>query len=78
VQTHSQRGGFPAFLKSAVAPHTGKQIHVVLDNLSTHTTSDIIAWLQKNQHVCNTAHDTADPATNPQMLTLLVPTERRP
>jgi diadenosine tetraphosphate (Ap4A) HIT family hydrolase len=24
---------------------------VVLDNLSTHTTPDIIAWLQKNQHV---------------------------
>jgi transposase len=28
---------FLAFLKKAVKPHTGKDIHVVLDNLSTHT-----------------------------------------
>jgi hypothetical protein len=33
------RGGasFLAFLKKAVQPHRGKQVHVVLDNLSTHT-----------------------------------------
>jgi transposase len=29
---------FLAFLKRAVKPHAGKDIHVVLDNLSTHTT----------------------------------------
>jgi transposase len=29
---------FLAFLKRAVKPHAGKNIHVVLDNLSTHTT----------------------------------------
>ncbi|KFU75648.1 IS630 family transposase, partial [Amycolatopsis lurida] len=29
----------------------GQQIHVVLDNLSTHTTPDIVAWLEKNPHV---------------------------
>ena len=29
---------FLAFLKKAVKPHAGKEIHVVLDNLSTHTT----------------------------------------
>lgn len=42
---------FLAFLKKAVKPHTGKEIHVVLDNLSTHTTPDVKAWLAKNPHV---------------------------
>jgi transposase len=42
---------FLAFLKRAVKPHAGKQIHVVLDNLSTHTTPDVTAWLERNQHV---------------------------
>jgi transposase len=42
----SARNGpaFLAFLKKAVAPHTG-EIHVVLDNLSTHTTPDVKARL---------------------------------
>jgi transposase len=42
---------FLAFLKKAVKPHAGKQIHVVLDNLSTHTTPDVQAWLARNRHV---------------------------
>jgi len=42
---------FLAFLKKAVKPHAGKEIHVVLDNLSTHTTPDVVAWLEKNGHV---------------------------
>ena len=42
---------FLAFLKKAVKPHTGKDIHVVLDNLSTHNTPDVQAWLAKNPHV---------------------------
>jgi hypothetical protein len=42
---------FLAFPKRAVAPHAGQQIHVVLDNLSTHTTPDILAWLEKHRHV---------------------------
>jgi AcrR family transcriptional regulator len=42
---------FLAFLKKAVKPHAGKEIHVVLDNLSTHTTPDVKAWLEKNPHV---------------------------
>jgi transposase len=42
---------FLAFLKKAVEPHAGKEIHVVLDNLSTHTTPDVEAWLEKNPHV---------------------------
>ncbi|RZB19865.1 hypothetical protein StrepF001_01210 [Streptomyces sp. F001] len=31
---------FLAFLKKAVKPHAGKDIHVFLDNLSTHTTPE--------------------------------------
>ncbi|MFD7781487.1 IS630 family transposase [Streptomyces sp. NPDC059753] len=42
---------FLAFLKKAVRPHAGKDIHVVLDNLSTHTTPDVREWLSKNPQV---------------------------
>lgn len=42
---------FLAFLKKAVKPHAGKDIHVVLDNLSTHTTPDVKEWLSKNPQV---------------------------
>jgi transposase len=42
---------FLAFLKKAVKPHVGKDIHVVLDNLSTHTTPEVEEWLSKNPHV---------------------------
>ncbi|MCM3923529.1 IS630 family transposase [Frankia sp. AiPs1] len=42
---------FLAFLTNAVAPHTGREIHVVLDNLSTHTTPEVHAWLDANPHV---------------------------
>ncbi|MGI5401459.1 transposase [Streptomyces sp. CA-135486] len=42
---------FLAFMEKAVTPHAGKEIHVVLDNLSTHPTPDVKAWLAKNPHV---------------------------
>ncbi|WUK26465.1 IS630 family transposase [Streptomyces sp. NBC_00371] len=42
---------FLAFLRKAVRPHAGKDIHVVLDNLSTHTTPEVKEWLAKNPHV---------------------------
>ena len=42
---------FLAFLKKAVKPHAGKDIHVVLDNLSTHTTPEVTAWLTDNPQV---------------------------
>jgi transposase len=42
---------FLAFLKKAVKPHVGKEVHVVLDNLSTHTTPEVKAWLEKNPNV---------------------------
>ena len=32
-------------------PHAGKDIHVILDNLSTHTTPDVAQWLIDNPHV---------------------------
>lgn len=42
---------FLAFLKKAVKPHQGKDVHVVLDNLSTHTTPEVMAWLTDNPQV---------------------------
>src|SRR5215208_3269176 len=42
---------FLAFLRKAVKPHVGTDIHVVLDNLSTHTTPEVTAWLERNPHV---------------------------
>jgi len=42
---------FLTFLKKAVAPHAGREIHVVLDNLSTHTTPHVRAWLNANPNV---------------------------
>jgi transposase len=50
---YSQRTGteFLAFLRKAVKPHTGRQIHVVLDNLSTHDTPEVQAWLEAHPNV---------------------------
>ena len=42
---------FLAFLKKVVKPHIDKEIHVVLDNLSTHTTPEVYAWLEKNPYI---------------------------
>lgn len=42
---------FLDFLKKAVKPHAEKPIHVVLDNLSTHTTPDVKDWLDANPHI---------------------------
>jgi len=42
---------FLDFLNKAVKSHADKQIHVVLDNLSTHTTPEVVAWLENNPHV---------------------------
>jgi transposase len=42
---------FLAFVKKAVKPHAGKEIHIVLDNLSTHTTPEVREWLAKNPHI---------------------------
>lgn len=42
---------FLDFLIKATQPHAGKQIHVVVDNLSTHTTPEVKAWLGANPNV---------------------------
>jgi transposase len=42
---------FLAFLKRVVRQHPGKDIHIVLDNLSTHTTPDVQKWLAANADV---------------------------
>lgn len=42
---------FLAFLKQTVKPHQGKEIHIVLDNLSTHTTPEVTAWLDQHPQV---------------------------
>lgn len=42
---------FLAFLKQAVGPHAGKDVHVVLDNLSIHTTPEVVTWLEKNPQI---------------------------
>jgi transposase len=42
---------FLAFLKKAVKPYADKEVHVVLDNLSTHTTPEVMAWLERNPNV---------------------------
>jgi transposase len=49
---------FLAFLKKAVKPHIDKDIHVVLDNLSIHTTPDVLSRLGDNPNV----HSTSPPS----------------
>ncbi|MEC3920678.1 hypothetical protein [Nocardia sp. CDC160] len=43
--------GFLDFLRTAVEPHAGKEIHVVVDNLSTRTTPDARDWLAANRQI---------------------------
>jgi transposase len=52
-ECHPSRTGddFLKFIKKAVAPHEKKEIHIVLDNLSTHTTPEVMEWLEKNPHI---------------------------
>lgn len=42
---------FLDFIKKAVKPHQDKEIHIVLDNLSTHTTPDVMKWLEENPKI---------------------------
>lgn len=42
---------FLAFLNKAVTPYVGREVHIVLDNLSTHTTPEVMAWLADNPRV---------------------------
>jgi transposase len=42
---------FLKFIRKAVKPHRGKGIHIVMDNLSTHDTPEVQAWLARNPNV---------------------------
>jgi transposase len=42
---------FLSFIRKAVKPHRRKEIHVVMDNLSTHDTPEVQAWLARNPNV---------------------------
>ena len=42
---------FLRFLRKAVRPHRRRQVHVILDNLSTHNPPQLQAWLERNPNV---------------------------
>jgi transposase len=42
---------FLSFMKKVVRRYTGRELHVVLDNSSTHGTPDVAAWLAANPSV---------------------------
>ena len=42
---------FLAFMKKVVRQYSGRELHVILDNSSTHGTDDIQAWLANNPQV---------------------------
>jgi transposase len=42
---------FLAFMKKVTKQYAGREIHVVLDNLSTHGTDEIDKWLEKNPNI---------------------------
>lgn len=46
-----RRRQLPGLPQKTVAPHGTRKIHVVLDNLSTHTTPDVMAWLARHPSV---------------------------
>ncbi len=48
-----QRRGeeFLTFIKQFAATYPGRDLHVVLDNLSTHTTDEVTAWLAKHPRI---------------------------
>ena len=42
---------FLAFVERSVKPHAGREVHVVLDNLSTHDTPEVRARLDANPNI---------------------------
>jgi hypothetical protein len=45
LRWESDGAEFLRFLRKAVKPHAGKEIHVALDNLPAHDTPDVQAWV---------------------------------
>ena len=48
--THAARD-FLGFMKKVVRKYPGRELHVILDNSSTHGTADVRAWLASNSQV---------------------------
>jgi len=48
--THAARD-FLGFMKKVVRKYPGRELHVILDNSSTHRTADVQAWLGNNPQV---------------------------
>jgi transposase len=46
-----QREEFLHFLDSVTACHTGKEIHVILDNLSVHKLKPDHPWIKRHPHI---------------------------
>jgi len=44
-------GDFLSFMKKVVRQYPGQELHVILDNSSTHSTPDVQAWLEENRNV---------------------------
>lgn len=50
--TESHTGGdFLAFMKKVARQHRRRELHVVLDNSSTHSTPDVKAWLARHSRI---------------------------
>jgi transposase len=43
---------FLRFLKVVSRRYRGRELHVILDNSSTHSTPEVRTWLEKHPHVC--------------------------
>jgi len=48
---HANGTEFLEFLKTLAARYRRKELHVILDNSSTHTTPAVVAWLKQNTRV---------------------------
>ncbi len=42
---------FLAFMRKVARLHPRRELHVIVDNASTHSTPDVIAWLAKNPRI---------------------------
>jgi hypothetical protein len=56
VHAGPQRREFLGIPEKVAKPHAGKDAHVVLDDLSNHTTPEVRAWLEHNRTRGSAAH----------------------
>jgi transposase len=50
TETHTA-ADFLGFMKLVARQNPGRELHVVLDNSSTHSTPEVMAWLEKNPRI---------------------------